>query len=230
MKRSLHALALLLLLLPVSSIAQDLDTILELNAKAHGGSDNWAKIKNIRMEFELTGPDLKATVTHVATRDGNVRMDYMVGGHLRIFSEGLYDNQAWKWSPIDDEVQPQTSAEAAALRHDFEMPSLFFTLQDMRDRGATVTLQGAVEDGDSKQWQVRVTLADGFSRDFFIDQKTHRIVRERDQRVINAGSGEKEVEGMVQTRYQDGQLVDDVWCFDRKDETNVDSGELLRTI
>lgn len=229
MKRSLHPLALLLLLCPLSSMAQDLDTILELNAKAHGGADNWAKIENVRMELELTGPDLKATVTYVATREGNVRMDYTIGGHLRVFSEGLYDNKAWKWSPIDEKVQPQTAVDAAALRHDFEMPGLFFTLQDMKGRGATVTLQGVVEDGNSKQWQVRVTLADGFSRDFFIDQETHRIVRERDRRVVNPASDEKQVVGLVETRYQGGQLIDDVLYFDRKDETNVESGELFRT-
>ena len=153
-------------------------------------------------------------------------MDISAGGGLRLFAEGLYNNEAWKWSPLDD-YQPEGKTAADALRHGIEMPGHFFILQDMAGRGAEVTLQGEVADGDHRQWQVRVTLPDGYSRDYFVDQQSHLVVRERDHRAFHPDADATEID--VDTRFQDQRRVDDVLRFDRSDNTNAETGEWLGT-
>jgi len=219
-------LTVLLFLLPLPVMAQELDTILEANAKAQGGTSNWAKIENVRMVLQMKEPSSEVTGNYVATRDGNVRMDYMIGGKMRIYSEGLHDNKAWSWSKLYG-VETRSAEDAAMLRHEIDMPGRFFTLKDLADRGADVTLQGVADDGGRQQWQVRVTLPDGFSRDFFIDQETHLVVRERDHRLFHPN--EDDEEGMVETTYRDERWVDGVLRYDRSDQTNAETGEWLNT-
>jgi len=226
MKYLLRTLILILLIDPLHSMAQDLDKILKLNAKASGGADKWAKIENVRIKLEISEPEYTVQGLYVATRDGNMRMDISFGGGPRLFSEGLYNGEAWKWSPLD-EYQAEDKAAADALRHGIELPGRFFTLQDMAGRGAKVTLEGEVTDGDRQQWQLRVTLPDGYSRDYFIDQKSHLVVRERDHRAFHPDVDPTEID--IDTRFQGEHWIDDVLRFDRSDNTNAETGQWLGT-
>ena len=95
----------------------------------------------------------------------------------RVYSEGLQDGQAWQWTPGDG-VTVQDVQAAAALRHGIDLPGRFLTLLEAREQGAALTLLGKVSFQDRRQWKLRLTLPDGFSRDYFIDSKSARVVRD----------------------------------------------------
>ena len=74
------------------------------------------------------------------------------------------------------------------------------------ERGATITLVGEVAEGDRQQWQLRLVLPDGFSRDYFVDQKSGRTLRQRDYRAFHpAIDATRET---VETRYE-GEIWQD---------------------
>jgi len=225
MTRSIRSLSLLLLLVPLLCTAQDLDTILELNSRAVGGSDNWSRIENVRILLEISEPGFEVTGTYVATREGNMRIDIMAGGQA-VFREGLYQDKAWQWTP-EGGIEHQDKTAAAALRHGIDLPGRFFTLKDARNRGATLSLEGTVVEGDHSQWHVRVILSDGFGRDYFIDQKTNITVRERDYRAFHPAIDSTKV--TIETRYRGEQWTNGVLSFERSENNNIETGEWMAT-
>jgi len=95
-----------LLVLSFPGVAQDLESILEKNTEAHGGTGNFERIGNVRFQLAIREPGFKISGTYVATRDGNMRIDIEAGGQ-RVFSEGLYQNQAWQWTPGSGKERPR---------------------------------------------------------------------------------------------------------------------------
>lgn len=221
-----HALLLICLMhASFNCTAQNLDEILERNTTAHGGADNYSRIENVRYLLDISEPGFEVTGTYVATRRGSMRIDIEAGGQ-RVFSEGLYEAKAWQWTP-DGGYEEQDETSAAALSHGIDSPGRFFSMEQARERGATITLIGAVTEIDKPQWQLRLVLPDGFSRDYFIDQETGRIVRERDFRAFHpAIDNTKEP---VETRYERESWVDGVLRFTRSDNINADTGEWMGT-
>ncbi|HLF31501.1 MAG TPA: hypothetical protein VI566_10805 [Xanthomonadales bacterium] len=213
-----------LLFLTFSAWAQDLDAILALNAAAQGG-DRLAQVTSIRHRLSIKEPGFEVAGTYVASRAGAMRIDIESDGQ-HVFSEGLLDGSAWQWTP-ENGVNAQSDLGAAALLHGIEMPGHFYTLEAVRDRGANLTFAGAVTAGERSEWQIHVVLADGFERDYFIDQTTHRLTRERDRRAFHPDVDPTPV--TVETRFEDPQWVDGVLVFKRQEQQDVDSGEWLGT-
>jgi hypothetical protein len=225
MIKTLSLAALLLMLSPLTARALGLDDILEHNARAHGGAKNFAWIQNIRYQLTISEPGFVVSGTYVATRQGDMRIDIEADGR-RVFSEGLQQGRAWQWTP-DGGVEEQDEQAAAALRHGIELPGRFFTFQDARANGANITLEGTVADGEQNQWQLRVVLDDGFSRDYFIDQESGRMVRECDYRAFHPAIDATRV--TVETRHEGKMWVDGVLRFTGSKNTNAETGEWLGT-
>lgn len=214
-----------LLLASLNCAAQDLDAILELNNAAHGGADNFARIENVRYLLTISEPGFEVSGTYVATRQGSMRIDIEADGQ-RVFSEGLHHDKAWQWTPGSG-FEDQDVAAAAALRHGIDFPGRFFTMSQVRERGASITLEGAVAEDDQQQWQLRLVLPDGFSRDYFIDQETGLTVRERDYRAFHpAIDATRET---VETRFEGELWVDGVLRSTRSENINAETGEWLGT-
>ena len=223
MKRA--RLLICLLLISFHLAADELDDLLELNASAHGGSENFARIQNVRFLLTISEPGFEVSGTYVATREGSMRIDIEAEGQ-RVFSEGLHNGQAWQWTP-EGGFEEQDEAAAAALRHGIDFPGRFFTLEQVRDRGARVTLQGVVREGEHTLRQLRVTLPDGFSRDYLISQETGRIVRERDHRAFHPAVDA--TRHPVETRYQGELWLDGGLRFTSSSSSNAETGSWLGT-
>lgn len=208
--------------------ATDLDTILARNDEAHGGAA-YARIESIRVELLISEGGSEVRGIYLATRDGLMRIDlYARGRH--VFAEGLSPECAWSWNPnqlVGERGGCVGDARAAALRRGLELPGLFYTLEDVRDRGAEVRLVGAVGAESGPEWQLRVILEDGFTRDYFIDQETYRITRARDFRASHPGVDPTEV--LIETRFESPARVEGVLRFERQVNVNVGSGETLGT-
>ena len=214
-----------LLMMTFNCIAQDLDSILELNAVAHGGADSFSRVENVRYLLTIKEPGFEVSGTYVATRQGSMRIDIEADGQ-RVFSEGLHQEQAWQWSPGSG-FEDQGESAAAALSHGIEFPGRFFNMGQVRERGASITLEGVVTEGNQPQWQLRVVLPDGFSRDYFIDQETGRTMRERDYRAFHpAIDATRET---VETQFEGELWVDGVLRFTRSKNINTETGEWLGT-
>jgi hypothetical protein len=214
-----------LLLASFNGAAQDLDAILEQNTIAHGGADNFSRVENVRFLLTISEPGFEVAGTYVATREGSMRIDIEADGQ-RVFSEGLHQGKAWQWTPGGG-FEDQDEAAAAALRHGIDSPGRFFSMEQVRERGATITFEGAVAEGEKQQWQLRLVLPDGFSRDYFIDQESGRIVRERDFRAFHpAIDATRET---VETRFEGEKWVDGVLRSTRSENRNAETGEWLGT-
>lgn len=212
----------------LEAAASDLESILDRNREAHGG-DAYARIEAIRVELLITEPSQEVRGTYLATRGGLMRID-IFAGQERVYAEGIGSACAWSWNPsqlVGDRGGCVGEAKAASMRHGIELPGVFFTLRDVRDRGARVELIGAVGSESGPEWQLRVTLEDGFSRDYFIDQATYRITRARDFRAFRSAIDPTEV--LLETRFESPYWVEGVLRFERQVTVNVNSGEMLGT-
>lgn len=227
-QRFLAGCAVPLLLHGFSASAADLESILDGNHEAHGG-DAYARIESIRVELLISEPTYEVRGIYRATREGLVRMD-IFAGKTRVFSEGLNPVCAWSWSPRQPAQERGAcvgDAEAAALRHGVELPGLFHTLRDVRDRGAEVRLVGSVGSASGPEWQLRVTLEDGFSRDYFVDQASYEITRARAFRAFQPATDPTEV--LIETRFESPHRVEGILRFQRQVNVNVNSGDVLGT-
>jgi hypothetical protein len=208
--------------------AADLDSILDRNHEAHGG-DAYLRIKSIRVELLISEPTFDVRGSFLATREGLTRLDiYTEANH--VFAEGISPECAWSWSlnaHSGEQGGCVDDTRAATLRHSLELPGLFYTLRDVRDRGAGVELIGSVGSKSGPEWQLRVTLEDGFAQDYFIDQATYRITRTRDYRALQSGTDPREV--LIETRFEAPVWVERVLRFERQVNVNVDTGEELGT-
>lgn len=221
-------LTLILIACTPRVLAVDLEEILDRNAEEVGAAA-MAQVQSIKVELQITEPTFEVTGTYLATRDGFMRID-IYAGEDRVFAEGLTSECAWAWNPGQAEEDLGVcvgETETAALRHGIEMPGNFFTLRDVRERGATVELIGEVATGAKAEWHIRVTLTDGFARDYFIDQTSFRITRARDFRAFHPGIDSTKVN--IETRYEDPQTVKGVLRFQRQVNVNIDTGEVLGT-
>jgi hypothetical protein len=221
----LRLAALLLMLGPVSARAAELGDILTRNAMAHGGVEAQQRVANVRYRLHIREPAFEVRGTYVATREGEMRIDVEADGQ-RVFSEGLDKGKAWQWTPTGGVTQ-QDEAGAATLRHGIEFPGRFFTLPEVRERGAVISLLGEVMDRGQPQWELRVTLQDGASRNYFIDQQSGLTARTRDRRAFHPGVDPTLV--TIETRYSDPTRIDGLLLYRRSDNVNLDSGEWLGT-
>jgi hypothetical protein len=214
-----------ILLLSLDCAAQDLDAILAKNTAAHGGQEAFARIENIRYRLKIREPGFEVSGTYVATRQGNMRIDIEAGGQP-VFSEGLHQGHAWQWTPGTG-FEEQDDAAAAALRHGIDFPGRFFSMEEVRERGADITLVGEVAEAERPEWQLRLVLPDGFSRDYFVDQASGITVRERDYRAFHpAVDATKET---VETRFENELWVGGLLYFTTTENINAENGEWLGT-
>lgn len=186
---------------PPAMGAGELDKIIACHDRAVGGGAAWSSIQSLRIRLLIREPGFEVEGTYVATRSGDMRIDILADGQ-RAFAEGLHRGQAWEWTPQTGRRVVGEQA-AAALRHGLEMPGRFFTLQQARDHGAGVELIPAKDGAVPATWQLRVTLADGFASDLFLDPGSCRVVRSRDHRAFHPGIDPTET--VIETRYS-GEL------------------------
>ena len=212
----------------LDAYAVDLDTILERNHEAHGG-EAYARIESIRVELLISESTLEVRGTYLASREGLMRMDIYAGPN-RVYAEGIGPECAWSWSlnPLSGEQGGCVEdAKADALRHGIELPGLFYTLKDVRDRGADIELIGSVGTASGPEWQLRLALEDGFTQDYFIDQETYQVTRTRDFRAFQPEVDPTEV--LIETRFESPVRVERVLRFERQVNVNVNTGEELGT-
>jgi len=94
--------------------------LVELNTAARGGAAAIEAVRVFDSDIRIVEPEFSVDGRYVATRDGRMRVDILVGGE-RVFTEALGPSGGWSWTP-DQGVAPASPRGAAALRHGIELP------------------------------------------------------------------------------------------------------------
>ena len=225
-------MSLMVLALPTAVATADDDlpelrTLLERNATAMGGRDAHAAVDSIRYELTITEPGFTVDAVYIATRDGLMRVDILADGQ-RIFTEALGPEGGWQWTP-EDGVTPTSEDGAAALRRGIEWPGRFRTLADMAEDGGQVELVGKTEREGQHYWQVRATLPDGATKDYFIGVDNDLVVFEQARQPMHVDIDPTPV--LIETRHELYAPVDGVLRPRLSVQVNADSGEEMgRTV
>jgi len=94
-----------------------------------------------------------------------------------------YDGSAWEYYRDPGVVLRVVGAAAAATRHGTE---LFDSLVDYKKLGTRIEISGTEVFGANSAYKLHVTLADGFEKDVFVDQKSWLIIGDRRAAPIHA--------------------------------------------
>lgn len=202
-----------------------LDNILARNAEALGGNAAFEAIENVRFRLDIREPTFEVTGTYVASRAGEMRIDIEADGQ-RVFAEGLDDGVGWQWSP-DGGVTLAGEAGAASLRNGIEAPGRFWTLQQLRARGAHIELLEPGPLARPNEWQLRLTRQDGLVVDYLVDRASYLVTREVSRRAFHPDAAPTEVQ--LETVRSEPVTVDGVLRFGREEQHNLETGEWLGT-
>ena len=138
------------------------------------------------------------------------------------FREG-YDGSAWEWYADPGVVLRTTGAAHAALRHNLWPEGPFL---DYAAKGTTIENLGTTSIDGGDAYRLRVTLQDGFVREYFIDAKTWLVVAERFAAPIHAyGQNVK-----TETRVGDYREADGVLFAHSYRETEIGTGRELSSM
>lgn len=219
------ALALGLLVLACAANADPLGDILHCNAEALGGDDAFARVDTLRIELDIEEPGFEVTGTWVASRDGRMRIDIQAGGE-RVFAEGLDGERAWQWTPKDG-VSLSDARGKAALAHGIEAPGRFYTLRQLKARGARLQLLEPGPLARQGEWQIRLARQDGTVIDFFLDRSSCLPTREVSRRAFHPDIDPSEV--LIQTTHSQPLEVGGVLRLRLGESSKLATGEWLGT-
>jgi hypothetical protein len=94
-----------------------------------------------------------------------------------------YDGSAWEYYADPGVVIRTVGAAAAAARHGTE---IIDSLVDYRQHGTQIEMLGTETFAGNPAYRLRVTLADGFTKDLFIDQRSFLIIGDRRSAPVHA--------------------------------------------
>ena len=154
---------------PNTSTSRAVDAVIDEYYRAVGG---YAGIKSIRTRHMLgtyVEGSLHATTDIVWQRPALRRVNVHAPGFE--YSEG-YDGETWEYNHLTGKAVIDTGSAADAGRRGAEFDESFV---DYRAKGHRVELIGREMLGASTVVHLRVTLSDGFAKDYYFDAATHLI-------------------------------------------------------
>lgn len=220
---------LLAITLSLPALAQKsltLDQIVERHVEALGGAEKIHALKTliIRGMHHEGGAIPPGTPIQARNYMAFVAPCYGAIGDPAVTNPALregFDGSAWEYYGDPGVALRTVGASAAALRHTFEF--LQDSLVDAAEKGTRLTLEGTERLGDRDCYKIQVTLADGFQKFLFVDQKTFLIDTDRKSAPIHAFG--KPVTS--ETRLSDYRPVNGVLMWRRSLETEISTGKVL---
>jgi hypothetical protein len=171
----LSMLASVMLVAGITSVkAQTADEIME-KRKAASGSENWSKIKTMKINLTMKqqGMDIPMTQTIVVDKAARVDITFMGMNNYQIIN----GNQGWKYMPImgSDKVDTMKAEEIATLKEQVDFKKR--QTVDYKADGGKAELDGKDTINNTMCYKVKVTDKDGDATTYFIDSKTYYTVR-----------------------------------------------------
>jgi hypothetical protein len=194
-----------------------LPELLDRNATATGGRmrlDSLHAVVTLRTRTSLTSLKLPHFVL-VEGFDSTGSVSY---------AEGYNGRQAWEQTRRDSVRRVVSGRPEIALRRVVQWPGNVLPLYRVAAFGHTLELEGIDTIAGVLYYRLRLTLADGFSRWYFVNAETFRIERARDTRELHANDGNTRA---IETVFSDYREVDGYWFPFTVIERDIRTGERL---
>lgn len=162
------------------SQAKTADQVIGRYYEAIGGYDVLKKVRSRRMRGTYVEGDLRATTYIAWARPAMRRVNIHAPGFE--YSEG-FDGSTWEYNFQTQAFKRDSGAAEAAGRRGAEFDESFV---DYRSKGHRVALVGVDSIGGRKASHVRVTLRDGWVKEYYFDTHTHLIIAMRKAMPIHA--------------------------------------------
>jgi hypothetical protein len=204
MRRYLHMLPLLGMLLVACSPPSPVDGIVASNLAARGGEERIRALRAIRETGTVTASGGRiARVVREIKRPGLFRVEFSFEGTTSVFAHD--GKTAWQVAPLHGqfeprEMPPETAAAAGGDQRDIEGP-----LVGWREKGHVVELVGREALPGGEAFKLKVALKGGAIRYDYVDVVSHQIVRSDITRtvrghatqLVNTFSDFRAVDGLV---------------------------------
>ncbi|HET9326246.1 MAG TPA: hypothetical protein VFQ05_05690 [Candidatus Eisenbacteria bacterium] len=159
---------------------QSVDHVISMYYAAIGGYEALKAVKSRRMRGIYTEGTLRATTDIAWARPAQRRVNVHAPGFE--YSEG-FDGSTWEYDFQAKSFKRDSGAAADAGRRGAEFDESFV---DYRAKGHRVVLLGVDSVRARETFHLRVTLADGWVKEYYFDTKTHLIVALRKAMPIHA--------------------------------------------
>ena len=202
------------------STTSDGDAVIDQYYHAIGGYDRLKAIQSRRMIGTYVEGSLHATTDIVWKRPAVRRVNVHAPGFE--YSEG-YDGETWEYNHLTGKAVHDTGNAADVGRRGAEFDESFV---DYRAKGHQVDLVGPEILGGSNVVHLRVTLSDGFVKDYYFDAHTHLIT------AVGKAMPIHNVGGPVKTLsfYEDWRVDGGVLQARSLIEKELVSGKVLNTL
>ena len=172
----LSAIALLLLSLPGSVMAQTAEEVVDQHLEAIGGADAWKSMTSTRSvgSLSLMGGAAQGEITSTAMRPSMLRADIVVQGMNVVQA---FDGQAgWMINPFGGSSTPQP-ADAPTTTAMQEQSDIDGPLVGWKEDGHSIELAGTETVNGKEAYRLELTLASGAASTYFVDTATHLVIR-----------------------------------------------------
>ena len=151
----------------VGSHAQTVDELVGKYVKTIGGADKLSAIKSTRTTGTFNGGGgFEAQVVTDARRPNMVRQDFSIQG---MTATSAYDGrQGWKVNPFGGKKDAETLGEEE-LKSIVEDADFDGPLVDYKAKGNKIEFEGKEDFEGSDVYKLKVTLADGTVKTYFLD-------------------------------------------------------------
>lgn len=163
----------------------------------------------------------------LGTFAGRMRID-LYAGNDRVFSEGYDGREGWSWPGGEDHAAPASPPAVAALRRGVELPDKIFALHELPARGHHLELTGFVAEAGRRFAVIELTLADGFSAEYWLDTASWMIARRRDHRPHHVDLDPRPI--TIETRFEDYRLINGTPFAHRSIEVELPAGKVLSQV
>ena len=214
---------LILVYVPVATVSgQSADPLIDKYLKARGGYEKLKAIKTLRMTG--TYQEGKSSFgTYIEWKRPSFRV-VVVGIPNEVYREG-YNGTSWEFSAPSGELkitQPSSAAGMAARRGaEFDE-----SIIDYRQKGHRVELVGQEGLNGKDVYHLRVTLSDGWVKDYYLDAETYLIVALRKAMPLHAAG--PAIESL--STYEDYRPVAGVLFPHAFVERNTATGAVMNTL
>jgi len=176
-------------LLAFASRAQTVDEVIAKNIEAHGGMEKLKAVKTIRVTGHYAQGSFRAGFVQENERPGKVREENIIQGLTAV--DGYDGKTAWRVNPFSGRREAQLLSEddRKGLAEDADIDG---QLVDYKEKGHKAELMGHDPVEGTDCYKVKLTLANGDIRTYYIDTDSNLEIKMESQRIVRGSLEENE--------------------------------------
>ncbi len=185
--------------------AQTADEIIQKHIKAIGGSENWKKIKSLKMSGTVKAGDKEFPVTITTLNGKGQKVEFTLDGKQGY--EVLTTSAGWAFNPADGESKIE-SMPAEMVKGSQDQLDIQGPLIDYKAKGNKVEFTGKEQIAGADCYKLKVTNKNGKEETMYINASTYYHVRS-----VEKVKGEGGKEGEAISDYSNYQKLPEGIAF-----------------